>query len=149
MGGFWNRTGSNLTSQGGITIESLDKALTAARAAQERKGTNLSILNVAGLCSYADVILIVSATNERQTIAIADGIAEQLKHEGIRPQFSEGHGDWVLLDYGDLVVHVFMEETRAYYDIDRLWAEAPRTPVPTLAPTVMMEPPIAAFARRR
>jgi len=79
--------------------------------------------------------VIVSAYNERQTNAIADAIIEGLKAEyGIRPSVKEGQGPWVLIDYGNVVIHVFHEDARAFYDLDRLWAKAPRVPVPAFEP---------------
>lgn len=75
--------------------------------------------------------MIVTAWSERQTAAIADSIVEELKRdESLRPIQREGQGPWILIDYGDVVVHVFHEDTRAFYDLDKIWAEAPRVPVP-------------------
>jgi ribosome-associated protein len=89
------------------------------------------VINLEGQCSYTDYLVIVSANNERQTAAIAEAISEDLKDKyGLRPMFREGQGGWLLLDYGDVVVHVFVEDTRAHYDLDRLWPEAPRVQVP-------------------
>jgi ribosome-associated protein len=113
-----------------LTIKTIDKALEAARAAQEKKGTSLSIIDVEGRCSYADALLIASASNDRQARAIADSIEDVLKAHGHSPILREGQGGWVLIDYGDLVVHVFVEELRAYYDLDRLWGDAPRLSTP-------------------
>lgn len=102
-------------------------------------------------CSYADAIVIVSARSDRAAKAIADGIAEKLQETlGDKPTITETSGGWALLDYGDVVVHVFQEDTRAYYDIDRLWIEAPRVEVPApaqeVAPSV---PPPTRLAERR
>jgi ribosome-associated protein len=76
-------------------------------------------------------LVIVTAWSERQTAAIADAIAEDLR-DGlrVRPLQREGIGPWILLDYGDVVVHVFHEDTRAFYELDKIWADAPRVPVP-------------------
>lgn len=133
-------------------IKTIDKALEAARAAQSKKGSNLSIIDVEGRCSYADAIVIASATNERQTLAIAQAIEDVLKKEhDQRPLLREGQGGWVLLDYGDLVVHVFVHELRDYYDLDKLWADAPRVRAPQLDEAVMAEAHdfVLAQARRR
>lgn len=112
------------------TIEARAKALRAATAAQNKKGQNITIIDVDGLCSYTDALVIVTAWSERQTAAIADAIIEELKAEGLRPLQREGVGPWILIDYGDVVVHVFHEDTRAFYDLDKIWAQAPRVPVP-------------------
>jgi ribosome-associated protein len=111
-------------------IKTIDKALEAARAALEKKGTNLSIIDVEGRCSYADALLIASATNERQAAAIADSVEDNLRGHDVRPLTREGRGGWLLIDYGDLVVHVFVDELRAYYDLERLFSDAPRVAVP-------------------
>lgn len=92
--------------------------------------------------------MIISANSERQTGAIADSIAEQLREShGVRPMYREGEAGWLLLDYGDVIVHVFMDDTRHYYDLDRLWPSAPRVPVPAVDAGV--EAPRVALARSR
>jgi ribosome-associated protein len=122
---------------GEVDIESKAKALAAAQAAYSKKGQNLTIINIGDESSYADYLVIVSAYSDRQTGAIADAVVEELKTEhGIRPLVREGQGAWVLVDYGDLVVHVFHEDARAFYDLDRLWAKAPRVPVPAFEPAL-------------
>ena len=113
----------------------IDKALLAAEAAQQRKGGSLTVIDVEGRCSYADAIVIASVTNERAAAAIAGAVEDELRTKlSVKPLHREGQGAWILLDYGDVVVHVMVEETRAYYDIDKLWSEAPRVPVPAPAP---------------
>lgn len=103
----------------------------AAAAAQSKKGQNLTIIDLDGESSYTDYLLIVTAYSDRQTRAVADAVAEVMKAElGERPLSREGDGGWILLDFGDVVIHVFHEDTRAFYDLDRLWAKAPRIPVP-------------------
>jgi ribosome-associated protein len=114
-----------------INIESKEKALAAVTAAQDKKGHNLTVIDLEGECSYADYLVIVSANNERQTSAIADGISDGLhKSHGQKPLYREGQGSWVLLDYGDVIIHVFMDDARAFYDLDRLWSQSPRLPIP-------------------
>lgn len=118
---------------GGAIIESKQKALTAATAAQEKKGQNLTIIDLEGRSDYADYIVIVSTYSERQCQAVAESVAQCLKKDhGIEPVAKEGNGVWVLIDYGDIVVHVFHEDARAYYDLDKMWADAPRVRVPAL-----------------
>ncbi len=119
-----------MLSQGSTSIETEDKALAAARAAQDKRGENITLIDLKGRSGYADVLLLVSAYSDRQTGAIADGIIRALREDGMKPISKEGEGSWILVDYGDLVVHVFHEDTRAYYDLDRLWGDAPRIQVP-------------------
>jgi ribosome-associated protein len=141
---------------GGLIIESKEKALAAVVAAQEKKGHNLTVIDLEGECSYADYLVIISATNERQTAAIAEAISESLQEEhGTKPLYREGQGGWVLLDYGDVIVHVFIDDARAFYDLDRLWSKSPRLPIPLPAREPVQEvvererPQRAMFARRR
>lgn len=118
-------------TQEGSAIEGKDKALAAAYAAQLKKGQNLTIIDLDQESSYADYLVIVTAYNERQTRAIADAVAESMKKDHRQKLLSrEGESTWILLDYGDVVVHVFHEDTRAFYDLDRIWAKAPRVQVP-------------------
>jgi len=101
---------------------------TAARAAADKKAFQIVGLEVGELTSYTDSLLICSGASDRQVAAIAGEVLRQLKDAGRRPLHVEGesHADWVLLDYGDFVVHVFTEERRTYYGLDNLWGDAPR-----------------------
>jgi ribosome-associated protein len=104
-------------------------ARTAARAASAKGGDDTVIIEVGELLAITDAFVITSGRNTRQVKTIAEEVEARLKAEGgISPLRVEGLSDshWVLLDYGDLVVHVFLDETRAYYDLERLWADAPR-----------------------
>ena len=106
-------------------------AATAARAADAKKGTNTLVLDVGPVLALTDAFVITSAPNARQVRTIAEEVEEQVKASGgPSPLRIEGLDDarWVLLDYGDFVVHVFLEEARAYYDLERLWSDAPRLP---------------------
>ncbi len=106
-------------------------ALDAAQAAQDKKGQNLTIIDLRDRATYADLLVIATAYSERQTQAVADAVEEDLRRQhGLRPLHREGHGPWILLDYEDVVIHVFHEDARAYYGLDQLWADAPRIPVP-------------------
>lgn len=106
-------------------------AMDAARAAQEKKGQNLTVIDLREASSYTDMLVIATAYSDRQTQAIADAIQDALRKEHeLRPLHREGQGAWILLDYGDIVVHVFHEDARAFYGLDALWSEAPRIPVP-------------------
>ena len=110
---------------------SFEAAQIAAKAALDKKAENVVILDVRGLTSYADYFVVASGTSDRQVSAIADAIEEQMKKAGHRTIGVEGYtrGHWVLLDFGDVVAHVFYEEARAFYDIEGLWADARRIPM--------------------
>ncbi|MEZ5217684.1 MAG: ribosome silencing factor [Ilumatobacteraceae bacterium] len=101
----------------------------AARVADDKKATDTVVLHVGGVLDITDYFVITSASNRRQVRTIAESVAEVLRDEGDRrPLRTEGLGqqDWVLLDYGDVVVHVFADETRRFYEIERLYRDAPR-----------------------
>jgi len=99
----------------------------AIEAAHDKKAIDLEVLHVAELTSLADFFMICSGSTERQTGAIADSIEQRLreKHD-TRPRMLEGvsPGRWILMDYGDFIVHIFTEETRRFYALDRLWGDA-------------------------
>jgi ribosome-associated protein len=105
-----------------------DPLQTAARAAADKKAFQIVGLEVGDLTSYTDSLLICSGASDRQVAAIAGEVQRQLKDAGRRPLHVEGesHADWVLLDYGEFVVHVFTEERRTYYGLDGLWGDAPK-----------------------
>lgn len=99
----------------------------AARAALEKKAEDLVVLDLQGLSSIADFFLVCSARSTTQAETIAEGVGRALRAEGVRPRHREGTAEagWVLLDYGDVIVHVFMEATRSFYALERLWGDAP------------------------
>jgi ribosome-associated protein len=100
----------------------------AVAAALDKKATNLDVLAVGELTSIADYFVICSATNERQAQAIGDNVLDRLKEEmGVKPLLVEGAtpGRWVLLDFGDFIVHIFTEDVRRFYGLERLWGDAP------------------------
>jgi len=103
----------------------------AVEAALEKKAVMPVLLDVHELASYTDFILVVSGRSDRQVAAIGDGIAEVLAREGARPLGKEGAkgGHWTLLDFGDLVVHVFYHPVRDFYDLESFWVDAPRVPL--------------------
>ena len=106
-----------------------DWARTAAQAASAKGGEETTILEVGAVLAITDAFVITSGRNTRQVKTIAEEVETRLKADGgIAPLRVEGLGDsqWVLLDYGDLVVHVFLDETREFYDLERLWSDAPR-----------------------
>lgn len=100
-------------------------------AAAGRKAKNLVVLDVRPLTSVADVFLICSGASNRQVTAIADHIRSDLKDRGINPIGIEGlrEGHWVILDYGHIVIHVFYDPMRTFYDLEGLWSDAGRIPV--------------------
>jgi len=99
----------------------------AVVAADDRKAVELKILHLQKVSDFTDYFLICSGTSERQVQAIAGAVEERLRANGLRPLHVEGYnrGQWVLHDYGDLVVHVFQEEPRRHYALERLWGDAP------------------------
>ena len=99
----------------------------AVVAVEDRKGQNLRVLELSEISSLADYFLICSGNSERQVQAIADAVVERLRADKVRPHHVEGYqpGRWVLLDYGDFVVHVFDDSTRTFYALEKLWADAP------------------------
>jgi ribosome-associated protein len=112
--------------------ESRSLAIDIAASALEKKAVGLEILDVAGKVDYADFLVLMSGRSDRQVMALADGIQETLAKRGRKPLSIEGmpHASWVLMDFGDVVVHVFQEEARSLYDIEGLWLDARRLPVP-------------------
>ncbi|MFD2674876.1 ribosome silencing factor [Gulosibacter bifidus] len=114
------------------TERAIELTQVAAKAADERQATNLVGLDVSETLPYADVFLIASGRNERMVLSIAEEIEDKLR-EGydLKALRREGTdlGRWVLLDFGDLVVHVFHEEEREYYNLERLWRDAPVVPL--------------------
>src|SRR5210317_2566889 len=110
---------------------SLDRYIAAA---SEKKALNLIVLDVRDLTSIADVFIICSGRSNRQVNAIADSIVAKLKKHKIKPLSVEGTGEghWVLLDYGHVVIHVFYEPIREFFDLEGLWADAKRITTPTL-----------------
>jgi ribosome-associated protein len=106
--------------------------LTAVRAAQEKKATDITVLDLTGITSFTDYFVICSGSSSRQNQAIADEVRLQLKHQGEAANSVEGYdqGEWILSDYGDFLVHVFTAKAREYYSLERLWREAKVIPVP-------------------
>ncbi len=103
----------------------------AVRTALDHKALNLVVLNLDGICSFAEHFLICSGTSTRHTQAVSDAILEELKKTGISPAHVEGyaHAEWILMDYLGFVVHIFSERARNFYDLERLWKTAPKIPV--------------------
>lgn len=111
-----------------IHQETLDAARAAVAAIEDKKGIEPALLDVSGLLGVTDLFLIASGTSSRHVRTLVDEVEERLRALGRKPLRREGveYGHWVLLDYGDLVVHIFDAENREYYDLERLWGDAPR-----------------------
>jgi ribosome-associated protein len=107
-------------------------AAAIAAAAIEKKAIAVEILDVSGKVDYADFLVIMTGRSDRHAQALAQGIEDALRVKSVRPVAVEGlpNGTWVLMDFGDVVVHVFQEEARQLYDIEGLWLDAQRLPVP-------------------
>jgi ribosome-associated protein len=109
----------------------LDRALRCAALALDKKAEDVRILDIRRISSIADYLVLVSGHSDKQTQAIAESVRIDMKKfgkvldiEGLR------EGNWVILDYGDVILHVFKDEVRRYYDLDGLWADAPRIEIP-------------------
>jgi ribosome-associated protein len=101
---------------------------TAVAAALDKKAFDLDVLEVTGLTSIADYFLMCSASSERQAQAIADSVIDKLREDDrVKPRLVEGTtpGRWILLDYGDFIFHIFTEDCRRFYGLERLWGDAP------------------------
>ncbi len=109
-------------------MSSKEKAVLCAREAFRFKALDLVVLEVSPFSSFADYFIICSGKSGRQVQGIADNLENDLKNRGIRPIGTEGRreGHWVLMDYGDVIIHVFYEPVRFFYDLESLWSEAAR-----------------------
>ncbi len=111
-----------------MVTDSQRKSLLCVKAAVEKKAFDLVLLEMKKVTSFTDYFLLCSGKSDRQVQAIAQAIEEELEKEGIRPLGQEGktEGRWILMDYADVVVHIFLEPTRGFYDLEGLWIDAPR-----------------------
>lgn len=103
-----------------------DLALLAADTADDKKAEDIDVLNVQGLTVIADYFVICSANSDKQVKAVARAIEDKLAEKGIEPKRMAGMNDakWVLIDYADVIIHVFKKREREYYDLERLWSDA-------------------------
>lgn len=125
-------------------MQSIDRARLCATLVLDKKALNVRILDIRRLSSMADFLVLASGGSDRQVQAAADSVHLGLKHQhGVRPLGIEGmnEGRWVLIDYGDVMVHVFQEPVRQFYDLDGLWRDAPEVALPD-------EPALAVRAGR-
>jgi ribosome-associated protein len=111
--------------------ESRPTALLIAQAGLDKKAEDVTVLDVRGLTSYADYFVVMTADSDRQAGAIADHLEQTMKAKGFQKVGVEGYegGRWILVDYGDVVAHVMNKESRGFYDLEGLWADAPRIAV--------------------
>lgn len=119
---------NNSTTQTALKLDAESVAIIAARAADEKQGSNIVVLNVGDVLAITEMFVLVSASNSRQLRTIANEITAKIREETDRPLLrSEGMSEqqWVLLDYGDVIVHIFSEEIREYYEIERLYQDVP------------------------
>jgi len=116
-----------MTTAQASSLDTRDRVRVAVAAALDIKATELSVRHLAPVTDFTDYFLLCSASNERQALAIADSVEAKLKAVGVRPLHAEGypHGKWVLLDYGAFILHVFLDERRRFYALERLWGDAP------------------------
>ena len=117
-----------------VAADQLDeRVVLALQAAAEKKAIDPTVLDLREIASFTDFFVITSGANERQVQAISDEVYETLKKAGSTAARVEGYktAEWILLDYGDLVVHVFEQKARSFYDLERLWRESNRVELPT------------------
>lgn len=123
-------------------LSTTDRVRIAVAAADGRQAVDLRVLHLGKVSDFTEYFVVCGGTNERQVQAIADAVEMDLRSVGVRPLHIEGlqRGQWVLLDYGDLIVHAFLDEPRHYYALERLWSDAPdvtasfRTPAENQTP---------------
>ena len=116
-----------------MTVEQMTKIV--YDAIDDKLGQDISIINIGKVASLCDYFVIATAGSTRQVKAIADNVQDALTEYGIEPRSKEGYQtqNWILLDYGDVMVHVFDEENRGFYNLEKLWKDAPYVDVDTLA----------------
>jgi len=117
-----------MTEENNQPMSARQKAILCAEQVLDRKAEDLLVLDVSKLSSFADYFVICSGRSSRQVQGIADNLATSLRQRGIRAAGIEGsrEGHWILMDYGDVIVHIFYEPVRLFYDLESLWSEAKR-----------------------
>jgi len=97
----------------------------AVSALEEKKGINLKVIDISKISPFADYFVIVNGSNERQVQALADNVQEKLAEQGVEMRNVEGYrsGNWILMDFNEVIVHVFDAETRSFYELERLWSD--------------------------
>src|SRR5712692_2615967 len=124
-------SGSRTGNYSGDLSEFDERIRRALHAAAEKKALEPTVLDLRDIASFTDFFVITTGTNRRQVQAISDEVVEQLKRSGTRAARVEGYqsAEWILIDYGDFVMHVFDEKARRFYDLERLWREGKRVDV--------------------
>ncbi len=119
----------------------------AVKAVDDKKASDLVVLDISSIASFANHFLLCSGDSSRQIQAISDEVEEKLRRQGLRPAHIEGYrnAEWILMDYIDLVVHIFSKRARAYYDLERLWRDGKRLDVEKL----LAEKPAKPAAKKR
>ena len=117
-------------SGGFSTLDPKEIAITCAKVADQKKARDILILDISKLSSVTDYFVICTGINERQLYAIADEIEKQLKALSVKKFGMEGNREakWILIDYGSVIVHLFDQEMRSYYELELLWGDAPKIP---------------------
>lgn len=105
--------------------DSVKMALTAVKALEEKKGSEVTVIDIEKISTIADYFIIAGGSNRNQIQALMDEVEEKLGREGYEPKHVEGRNTsgWVLMDYGDIVIHIFDEENRLFYDLERIWCD--------------------------
>ena len=134
MGGSANK--KPLAENGSDALVPADNVMIAARAAAEKKATDTVVLDLREIASFTEYFVICTGASTRQVQAISNSVEEELRKAGRRPSHIEGYSsaEWILLDYGDFIVHVFSAASRRFYDLERLWRDAKRAELPAEAP---------------
>lgn len=124
---------ANQTPKGNQTKPDPEVEL-AARTASDKKAQDIIALDLRDIASFTDYFLICTGNNTRHVQSIADSVEEDLRNSGRRPLHTEGYSaaEWILLDYGDFIVHVFNPTSRKFYDLERLWRDAKRVALPAI-----------------
>ena len=126
-----NRIGSEPAALAAEDQQIFEQVMVAARAADEKKAQGVVVLRLSAITEFTDYFVICAGNSTRQTQAIADAVIEELKRIKTRPLHTEGYNnaEWILIDYGAFVVHIFTEESRSFYDLERLWRDAEKVVV--------------------
>jgi ribosome-associated protein len=126
-------------------LSSWDKTLLLTRAALDKKACDLVVLEVSEFTSIADYFIVCSGRSDRQVQSIAQGLEDDGSEAGVKPFAVEGtqRGHWVLMDFSDVIVHIFYEPVRQFYDLDGLWGHAPRAKLPAAYAKLVQEFQIA------
>jgi len=108
-------------------MTTIERARQIARILDEKKGEEIKILHIGDLTTIGDYFVVATGNSTTQVRALADAVDEKLSAEGLEPRRVEGYQScqWILMDYGDVIAHVFLRETREFYALERLWSDAP------------------------